>query len=1334
QEKGKLLQQEFDTPDGQSGSIEQFYLEAPETEEEDPFLEEERSLIGNLAALISGTASKKALQVLLAQNNERLKELKGINQTSGILQKGKSLEESLQSICSILPASWQFPEWTVARISYDGKVFESPGFRETPWKMSQHFEAPGRKRGLIDICYVRPFPEADEGPFLKEERDLLVNLANLIAGSATRDVFNRLHRENTERLKELKAINQTSRIIDEGRTVEETLQDICLILPRSWQYPRHTVARITFEGKIYLSANFTETPWKQTEHFLTIDNNKGTIDIFYLKAFPPEDEGPFLAEERNLLINIARLISGYLNNYKGRSIIHRKSVPAQEIYPSDEFRNSLFKAKKPLQLYFNQQAIDKYIYLDMMKYKVKHILFVATLYDAFILESEDSFFEKFMGEIYQYSLFSVPRITGVSSAEEALDLLETTRLDMVILMAGMDRDATVHLSEEIRARKESLPIYLLLNKKSDICYFEELEPQITSIDKLFVWNGDSSILFAIVKSTEDKVNVENDTRIGLVRVILLIEDSPLYYSRYLQFLYNIVFGQVQRLLPEVEKNELDKICKMRSRPKILLARNYEEAIAIFNRYKDFMLCVISDVEFERAGEMDKKAGARFIRYVKSHISKLPIILQSSENSNERVARKLGVAFLNKNSETLLNDLKHYLNSYMGFGNFVFRDRDGNKIAEARSLREFEMLLREVPDESLYLHASENQFSMWLMARGEIQLARTLNPVPVTAFKNMEESRLFFLDTFRKYREEKKKGKILDFDETSSLDEKNIVSFAGGSLGGKGRGLAFIDTLIYNLDFPSLIPGINVFTPITVIIGSDEFQRFIRKNNLFSRIIDPAVPYAGLRRYFAEAHLSTALMRKLKVFVSQVDRPIAARSSSSSEDSITQPFAGVFDTYIIPNSTTNKRVVLDRLSIAIKLIFASTFSDKARNYFTVLRHKIEEEKMSVVLQELVGNRYGNYYYPHISGTAQSYNYYPVADMRPDEGFAVAAVGLGTYVVDGWKSYRFSPRYPLVSMYTIRDLLDSTQVQFYALDCREREIDFLKDGELAALSLLDIGEAEKHGTLKHCVSVYNADNDRLEPGLDRYGPRVVNFANILQYDQIPLAKTISILLNAIKEAFGSPVEIEYAVDLNPGKNGLPTFYLLQIKPLIGDQLRQQINFNKMNRSNMLLYTRSSVGNGRITDIADVIYIDNNRFSKIKTQEMAAEIEQLNSLMIQENRQYVLIGPGRWGSRDRFVGIPVNWSQISNAKVIVEVSLDNFPLDSSLGSHFFHNVTSMNIGYFSVKHSSPTDFVCWEMLDRQKIIHETSFFKHVRFKQPVSILMDGKQKISAILTGEK
>lgn len=1327
---GKTLSQHFETPDGTTGSIEVAYTKLFPEEWDGPFLKEERQLIDNLAALISGSVSRKNLEVLLNENTERLKELRGINRTSEILQKSKSLDEALPEICRMLPETMQFADHALARIYFEGKQYKSNEFAESAWKMTQSFVSPARKKGTIEIFYSQEFPMADEGPFLKEERNLLVNLSNLISGSLTREEFKKVYRNNTERMKELKAINQTSFIIEEGKSVEETLQSICNILPGSLQHPRHAAARITFEGNTFSSRQFHDTEWSIRETFVTIDHKKGQIELFYLKSFNEPTEKLFIPEEYNLLINIGKLVCGYLNSYKGHEIIHQKGVALSEQHPSDEFRNSLTRNKKPLQLYFNQQAIDKYVYLDMMKFKVKHILFVATLYDAFSLESEDSFFENFMGEIYQYGLFSVPRITGVSTAEEALELMETTHFDLVILMAGMDREAPILISEEIKKKNPSLPTYLMLNKKSDVRYFEELVPTIRSVDKLFVWNGDSQILFAIVKSTEDSINVPNDTKIGLVRVILLIEDSPLYYSKYLQILYSIVFGQVQQLLPEVEKNEIDKICKMRSRPKILHARNYEEAISIFNKYKDFMLCVISDVEFGRAGKMDKDAGVRLIKYVQTHISNLPVILQSSEDQNEKIARDLGVTFINKNSETLLSDIKGYLKSYLGFGNFVFRDREGNKIAVARSLREFETLLHEIPDESFYLHASENQFSLWLMARGEIQLAKTLNPIQINSFRDLKESRRFFIEEVHRYKEEKKKGKILDFDETSTLDEKNIVSFSGGSMGGKGRGLAFINILIYNLDFSALSRQINILTPITVIIGTDEFQNFISRNKLFGPIVDPAISFEQLRELFAKAHLSTTLTRKLKVFVNQINKPIAVRSSSISEDSITQPFAGVFDTYLVPNCSTNKKIVLEQLATAIKLVYASTFSDKARNYFSAIHHKIEEEKMAVVLQELVGTQYGDYYYPHISGVAKSYNYYPVAHMQPNEGFAVAAVGLGAYVVDGWQAFRFSPKYPKVGMYSIKDLLNSSQLEFFALNCKKMNADFLKDGELASMELLDISEAEKHGTLAHCVSVYDAENDRLEPGLSNYGPRVVNFANILQYDYLPLAETIRMLLNAIKEAFGSPVEIEYAVDLNRHKNGLPTFYLLQIKPLIADQISHGAAPELQDKSKMVLFTHSALGNGIVRNIHDIIFIDPEKFNKLKTLEMASEIERLNKQMGELNRKYILIGPGRWGSRDRFVGIPVNWSQISNAKVIVEASLDNYPLDSSLGSHFFHNVTSMNIGYFSVQHTSPTDFIRWEWLLQQPVIQETKYFKHLYFEDPLEVLMDGKNRTAAIL----
>lgn len=1314
----------FELPDKNSCTLKIYYSDIEnETVNDNEF-------ITTIGSLIAGSISRLKYNRLLHDYTERLKELEGIKLTSEVLINRGSLVESLQEICSILPQSWQYPQHTAARITYNNNVFTSCNFFETAWAQKQTFTTPDNKQGLIEIFYLKDFPPEYEGPFLKEERDLLRNLANILSSSANRESFEKLLVENRERVKELNAINQTTFIISKGMPIDETLQKICNILPKSWQYPEYTAARIKYEGQVYSSRKFRNTIWFQKENFITIDNKVGCIEIYYLKEFPKEYDGPFLKEESHLLLNIAKLISGYLNNFKGRDIMYKAPEPNTRRDKSEEYRNSLIKNKQPLQLFFNKQVLDKYIYLDMMKYKVKDILFVATLYDAFILENEDNFFEQFMGEIYQYSLFSLPRITGVTSSSEALELLDSTHFDLVILMVGMDSETPLVLSKQIKEKNAKIPVYLLLNQKSNIKYFEEVISTIKTVDKLFVWNGNSQIMFAIVKSIEDNANVENDTKMGLVRVILLVEDSPQYYSKYLQFLYSIVFGQIQQILPEVEKNELNKISKMRSRPKILLAKNYEDAVYIFNKYKDYLLCVISDMEFEQQGKLDKNAGVRFIKYTQSQILGLPTILQSSDKQNEKIAERLGVQFLNKNSESLLNDLKNFLTYHLGFGNFVFRNKEGVKIALARSLREFEELLHTIPEESLYFHGVDNQFSLWLMARGEIQLAKLLNPIKITNFESLEDFRKHFIHAIKIYKDEKKKGKILSFDETAVLDEKNIVSFASGSLGGKGRGLAFINTLIYNLDFSALTSMINIRTPITVIIGTDEFEYFMEKNHLYDKIFNDNVTFDEIKSYFMEALLSNMLIKKLEVFVSQVHKPIAVRSSSISEDSLNQPFAGVFDTFIVTNNLKNRVKTVELLGNAIKMVYASVYSDNARTYFKAVQHKVEEERMAVILQELVGNQHGDYYYPHISGTAQSYNYYPIANMKPEEGFAVAAVGLGYYVVGGSKSYRFSPKYPNIDIYTTKDLINSTQVNFYAVDMKKEDIDFSKEGELASLALLDISVAEKHGTIKHCASVFNPDNDRVEAGLDSPGPRIINFGNILKYNYIPFAQTIDVMLETIKEAFGSPVEIEYAVDLNKTENNLPSFYLLQIKPLININLPSDVEVEKPDKNRTILYTESSLGNGEIKDIKDVIYIDVKNFNKLETLEMVKDIEMLNQLMLKQNKKYMLIGPGRWGTRDQYLGLPVVWSQISNAKIIVEISLENYPLDSSLGSHFFHNVTSMNIGYLSVLDTSVTDFIKWNILDKQKIVNQTKYFKHIQFESPLTIFMNGKKRISNIL----
>ena len=1139
----------------------------------------------------------------------------------------------------------------------------------------------------------------------------------------------RLIFEKKERLKELNAINRTTEILKGNKPIEDMLDEICHILPNAWQYPEHTAARIRYGKKDYVTSKFKKTNWVQRRMFETLDDKEGTIEIFYLKDFPVIDEGPFMKEERHLINNLAALIAGYLNTIIGKNILKISKIIDENKQPEKNQTESSGMSLQLLQKFLNKHNSDRDIYHDLMPYKVREILLVANLYDAYIIEKEGRFFEQLTGEYYQLNLSSAPRITGVSSPEEALEKLQFHHYDLVILMLGIDKQTPIQLSQIIKQIYPTMPVLLLLNNSSDVGVFEN--KKLTCIDKIFVWNGDSKVFLAMVKYIEDLENIENDTKIGLVRVILLVEDSSRYYSRFLPILYSIVIEQTQRLIEEVNTDNLYKILRMRARPKILLVSSYEEAMEYFNKYKEYLLCVVTDVKYEKNNKLDEHAGLKLTEYIKNELPDLPVLIQSSEPSNATNAFKLKATFVNKNSENLLQDLKSFISYYLGFGNFVYRDGDGRgEIAVARSMKEFESLLKTIPEESLLFHGTKNHFSNWFMARGEIQLAKKLKPVKVSDFKTFEGLRKYLIEMLHQCMFEKNKGKVVNFDESAILDETTIVSLASGSLGGKGRGLAFISTLIYNFDFAQIIPDINVRTPVTSIIGTDEFEIFIESNDIHNKILNKKdyKDYNEIKKIFVEAKLSESLIKKLKRYLKVIQKPLAIRSSSLFEDSLTQPFAGIFDTFLLPNNNPDIDARLEQMMTAIKLVYASIYSPTALAYFEAINYKIEEERMAVIIQEVVGTAYEETFYPHISGVAQSYNYYPISYMKPDDGFAVLAVGLGKYVVEGEKTYRFCPEYPNLEIYSDNDMYKNSQLHFYAVDMRQKKFDLL-EGEDASLVKLDIDVSEKHGSLKHCGSVYDISNERIVAGLTSQGPRIVNFANIIKHKYIPLSSSIQLLLNLVEEAMGSPVEIEFAVDLNKDKKGNASFYLLQIKPLIKNTLETAIDIEEVDYSKLLLYSEMGMGNGMIDDISDIIYVDVKKFDKLKTEKMRDEIEKLNLEMIKEDRKYILIGPGRWGTRDRFIGIPVAWSQISNAKIIVEVSLEDFPLDASLGSHFFHNVISMNVGYFSVKHNSLIDFINWEQLAQQEVINETKYFKHVRFKNPLKVLMDGKKRSSLI-----
>ena len=982
---------------------------------------------------------------------------------------------------------------------------------------------------------------------------------------------------------------------------------------------------------------------------------------------------------------------------------------------------------------FKRKKTDQDIFQELMSFKVTEVLLVATYYDSYSIVREGRFFDKIFGEYLQLNLFSAPRVTSVATYDEALSMIRERRFDMVILMAGLDKEMPVSLSREIKTLYPDLPVLLMVNNNEDLKYFDEPSSPGGSIDKVFVWNGDSRVFLAMIKYVEDRANVENDVRVGDVRVILLVEDSQRYYTRYLPLLYSIIMTQTQNILTEETTDQTHKILKMRVRPKVLLVSNYEEAVEIVDNYTDNLICVISDMKYDRSGRPDENAGVSLIRYVKSKTI-LPTLLQSSDPANKAKAEEVGADFIDKNSDTLSMDIYNFIHQKLGFGDFVFTNSRGVKLATARNLKEFIRCLKEVPPESLLYHAKRNGISTWLMARGEISIAKRLRPYRIEDFESTTKLRQKILDVFEDARMERLRGRVVNFEPSMVKQDRFVMRIGDGSFGGKGRGLAFLSNFIENIDFASLISDLDIKIPPTTIIGAGEFTAFLERNGLYKKIYENS-NYEEVKELFISSYLSREVERQLREYVECMDVPLAVRSSGLFEDSLLQPFAGVFSTYVLPNNHPNPEVRFNQLASAVKLVYASIFSPTARLYFDAVHYKIEEEKMAVIIQKLIGQKTHTRYYPQISGVAQSFNYYPFSYMKPEDGFAVIGVGLGKYIVGGEKAWRFCPRYPRLEHGALGDQIKDSQEYFYALDLDENEEDLLQGGEDTFVRRLHISEAEEDGNLKHCAQVYDMNNDRLCNDFSLRGPRVLNFADILKYDYIPLADALDLLLRYLREAMGAPVEIEFALDPEGvGQNGNPTLWLLQIKPLIRVENHLDVDFSEVEEERVILRSEKGMGNGRHTHIRDLIYMDINKFDRTKTRDMAREIAALNKQMEQQGREYVLIGPGRWGTRDPSTGIPVYWSQISGARIIVEMGLSGFPLDPSLGSHFFHNVTSMNVGYFSIPQNSKSEFVDLYFLESLTPNQTTGYFKHVQFDEPLTVLMDGTSQKAVVMRGEK
>jgi len=1115
----------------------------------------------------------------------------------------------------------------------------------------------------------------------------------------------------------LEILNKINALIRQNRSLEETLLMIVKALASRKDLTYFNFYRIVFDDKEYSVNNSNGVPKSGEISFQTKSGKTACLLYSDVKGIHSDN----LSDEEHdyILKSIMNTLKRYLNSME--SVGKNRLMPVRgnkQIRVQKDIISSKF-----LQRFLNKNTYTRDVYHDLMPFKVKDILLISSLYDAYAIERDGRFTEHMLGQYGHLNLTTVPRITGASTVQQAFDLLKKKHFDQIIYMVGVDKKTPLLASRQIKEKYHYIPIFLLLNNNSDVSYFRSEQQNLPYIDRVFTWNGDSNIFFSMIKLLEDKINVENDTRMGQVRVILLAEDSPMYSSRYLSFLYKVIMEQTKRIIDDVSTDALYKVLRMRARPKILFASTFEQAVEVIDKYGDYLLCLITDVKYEQNGIVNENAGVELLDYARQELKNLPVVMQSSDPSYAEVAHQYNSLFIDKNSETLYEDLQDFITNYLGFGDFVFKNSKGEKIAQAANLWEFEHHLIEIPDDSLLYHASRNHFSMWLMARQEIKAANFINPKKVSDFKDAYELRTSLVQMIKEHRDEQETGNIIPYQNHYYLIPGNFYTLSDGSLGGKGRGLAFINALIHNYDFSKLVTDIKIKTPVTAIIGTLEFELFIAQNDLKKMALFED-DYTKVKKAFLEELLSDDLHEKLASLLTKITKPIAVRSSSLFEDSLTLPFSGIFETYILPNNHESFEVRLQQLCQAVKLVYASLYSNVSKGYVRAIDYKLEDEKMAVIIEEVVGNQYGDMYYPHISGVAQSYNYYPFAHMKPEEGFALAAVGLGKYVVEGNRAYRFSPNYPDVEINTPKDQFKNSQLKFYSVDLTKKNLD-LMEGEDAGLVMNDIDLAESHGTLKHCVSVYHADNDTIYPGLTNVGPRIVNFANVLKYNYIPLAKTLKVLLELGKEAMGTAVEMEYAVDLNRDKEGRASFYILQIKPLISQHFDCEVDISKIAREDMLLYTEIGMGNGIVDSIEDVIYVDNTKFDKLHTVEMAAEIEVLNEKMVAENRRYILIGPGRWGTRDKWIGIPIRWAQISNAKVMVETSLADFPLDASSGSHFFHNVTSMNVGYFTIQSHLKHHILQYDLLNKQKALFVGKYFRHVRFKKALKVEMDGKNR---------
>lgn len=981
-----------------------------------------------------------------------------------------------------------------------------------------------------------------------------------------------------------------------------------------------------------------------------------------------------------------------------------------------------------------QNALDpkKYYFIDtsfnlLMKRRIYQVLLISSTYDAFMLEEDGRIDETIFMEYVSLSLRYPPQFIKVTSEEEAYEVLADKNIELVISMLNIESSDSFQLASRVKARYPKIPFVVLTPFSREVS-IRLREHDLSAIDYVFSWLGNADILLAIIKLIEDKMNIETDIKQG-VQAILLVEDSIRFYSSYLPNMYKIIYRQSKSYIAE-GLNDHQKMTRMRGRPKIVLATNYEEAVKYFEKFRHNLLGVISDVSFKRDGQTEKDAGIEFVKLIRSHDEFMPILLQSSDSSNQAIAESLNVGFLNKQSKTLSIELRNYINEYFAFGDFVFiNPSTGREITRATDLKSLQEKIFEIPDESLLYHMERNHFSKWLNARALFPIAEMFREVNATEFQDMDEAKRYIFDSITAFRINKAKGVIAEFDRERYDEYLSFARIGQGSIGGKARGLAFLDSLIKRNRLYEKFENVNISIPRTVVIGTDIFDEFMEDNNLHHIALSDRSD-KDILQHFIHARLPFRIHEDLYTFISCVNNPIAIRSSSLLEDSHYQPFAGIYSTYMIPNIKSNERVMIEKLAEAIKSVYASVFFKDSKSYMSATLNVIDEEKMGVVLQEVTGRQYGNRFYPGISGVARSINFYPIAPEKPEDGIANIAFGLGKYIVDGGVGIRFSPKYPKkVLQLSSPDLaLAETQKSFYALDLNADHFHPDIDDTINLLKL-NVAEAEGDGTLKLVASTYDYNHHAIVDGTLYPGRRIITFSNVLNYNAFPLAEVLSTILEIGQREMGKPVEIEFAVNLDLPKDQPKIFSLLQIRPIVGKQDTVNLKLTEIKREDTIIFSEMALGNGIIKNVSDFVYIKPETWNASKSADIALDIEMLNDRFLAEKRNYVLVGPGRWGSSDPWLGIPVRWPQISAARVIVESGLENYRIDPSQGTHFFQNLTSFHVGYFTINPHIREGFYDLEFLNSCQAVYEDNFIRHVRFNDPVKIEIDGKKNIGVI-----